>query len=304
VFVEFENRLTDLLADALSGISEIAVLRTLDGVAPQSTVVQIAPRLTRFEPDPTFGDDDPDRIGPRPELRLRSTLHARGEMLLALRIGPPGNGSTAADQRRKLLSALDRVLPRLGEIEVRRGGAFTQPSDQGFELDAFRLLGVNETEGAAGQLDARYGFAGRFWPAGVETVGEAIRRIPVRIAVLPVTLPERPIVREGTDIQIPVRLDLRSLESRATGEVGPAAGAGRLRARLRGASPPGTLIGGTASATGAGRAYDQSAPGAFTVSYRAPGTVAGRAEAHIELAFEREGEALIELGEVVVEVTP
>jgi len=300
VFREFEDRLTDLLADRLAAVSGIAVLRTLDGTAQVNTV-QVAPRITNVTTDVEFGDDDRDRIGPRSELRLRTTLHVAGDVLLTLRIGARAN---AAQRRQRLLTALDRVLPALAEGEVRRGHAFELPTDQGFELDGFRLLGFAEPEDAsAGMMEVRYRFVGRFWPAGIEQIGDAIRRIPVRVAVLPIMLPQGLVAREGTEIEIPVRLDVRALESRAPGEVTPPFGSGHVHAQLRGASPPGVLIGGIASPTGIGRAYAQSETGVFPVIYRAPATVAGRAEAHIDLSYEREGATRVHLGEVAVEVT-
>lgn len=291
----FEARLADLLADRLAapeaGVAGLAVPeRGAAGSLPATGVVPHV-RLLSVVADPLLGDDAP-RLRPDPGgPRLRTVLALRGEAAVEL--------VAAADASAALrLRALDAVLVALQEEALRRGTGFDDGTDQGFALRGFRFLRAGPAEGETGLAEATlravYAFEGEFWPVRPEAEGPAIVTIPRRLVTLPVEAPETLSARAGgPDLAIPLRLDLN-----ATGGA-PA----RVVARLRGAAPPGTLLG-EALPAAPGSVAVAVTDGAARLSYRPPATLEGPARARIAAALEAEGRETVPLAELVVEVLP
>lgn len=294
---DFEMRLADHLADALAGTAGLGAVVRLGVSGPGAGgSVDVALGILRAEPDASVGDDERDRIQRIDGIRLRPTLHLQGAVRVRL-AGTPEDGETPATTRARLVRVMDRVLLALHEEDVRRGLAFGGGGDSGFELDGFRLLAIDTLPGEIdpATIDLSYRFAGRFWPLGEEVTGPAIREIPTRIAVLPVELPNGLRVHAGAEaIEVPLRADLRALNGADA----------RIIARLRGAAPPGALVGETDDAPEGFVAFARSTDGAFRIRYRPPDSVAGHTTARIETRLAAPVDLAVELGEVAVEVLP
>ena len=288
----FEARLADLLADALVGIAGLAVPRRgPPGAIPAADVTPFV-QVISARTDPVLGDDAPvtRRVGD--SLRLRTVLVLHGEVRISLVAA-----NTVAQAAR--IGALDTVLVALQQEAVRQGSAFDDGTDQGFALRGLRFAsaspGTEPTPLSAATWVLAFAYDGDFWPVRPEPEGPAITSIPRRLVPLPVAVPERLFARAGgPDLVIPLRIDLRT-----TGGA-PA----RVVARLRGATPPGTLVGDTAGAPPGFVTVPVDAAGTANLGYRPPAILAAPARARIAASLAGEGQPTIALAELVVEVTP
>jgi len=283
----FEARLASLFADRLAGAPTLrAPVRSLP-VAPPEALIQPVLRVLSANASPLVGDDAPRVRRLAGGLGLRTVLELQG--VAAIDLMP------AADiDRPARLGALDLVLTALQAEDVRNGAAFADGSDQGFLLRGFRFVEASADSAAAAPLRALFRYEGDFWPVRPDEQGPAIASIPTRLAVLPVTVPASLSARAGgPDLVIPVTLDLRSL----------GAGPARVVARLRGAAPPGTLIGDAADLPGF-TSYPVDAGGVARLVFRPAAVVAALAIAGIEVALEGAGRPRVALTEISVRVLP
>lgn len=301
----FEARLAELLTDRLDEVAGLAgVVRPGgDGTALGGDTLELRVRIVDARPMTVVGDDARARLGERGAWRERVTLALEGRVELELRIGEAGDAAASAAQRGQLVGVLDRLLVCLADEGVRSGLAFAKATDQGFELDGFRLAQVQAPDAGEGALQSwrvEVDYQGRFWPVGEEQAGVAIAALPIRTAVLPAGLPSGASVRAGETLELPVRVALESLHlgAEADGGEGPPR---RIMARLRGASP-GELLGDAAPGAEGFVGYAVDPAGEIRVRYAAPDAVVGKAEARIELALERPAGGRVGLGELRVEV--
>lgn len=301
----FEARLIEVLAAGLAGVPALqAVVRPRDGlVEPEGDAVQLRVRLLDARPQAEVGDDERARLRQGGDWRRRITLRLEGEVELAFRIGvakPPQR----AQQRERLVRVVDRALVVLAGEALRTGEALRSDHDLGFELEGLRLLAIDaprEGDGVGGEaraLTIRCRYVGRFWPVGEEQAGVAIRELPVREVVLPIGLPSDLRVAAGGELAIPLQLQLEVLE------IGAAALPERaILAKLLGASP-GELLGAPEPGAPAWIRFvaDAEQPSRYVIRYRAPASVAGKAEVRVALGVARPGAARIDLGTLRVEV--
>ena len=304
---EFELRLADLIADELAGVQALQlVTRTrsdLGTVVTEPDGVAIIVHTLNADSSRIMGDDALERRGTKGQYRLRTTLRLSGQVAADIAIRTEG-GNDLDQRRSRLVQILDALLVALQDETVRNGRAFLTDTDQGFELDGFRLATVAELTPAAsaftlpegfGAIRATYDFSGRFWPVQPEAEGDAITALPTRIAVMPVLAPERLSATAGAaDLTVPLQLDLRLLNG-ATG---------RVLGRLKGASPPGSLQGDNAGVPAGWTAFAYDPNGTVSVVYRPPGALGAPARVQVSLALSREGRPSIPLGEFAIQVRP
>ncbi|MCC6717392.1 MAG: hypothetical protein IT555_05870 [Acetobacteraceae bacterium] len=287
----FEARLADLFADLLAGEAGLHPPLRTSPAAPPATLIQPVLRVLTASAPTLVGDDAP-RVRRLPGgLGLRTVLEFEGtvaiDLIPAVDIARPAR-----------MTALDQVLVALQAAEVRSGAAFADGTDQGFLLRGFRLAEVI-VEGEAAPLRALFRYEGDFWPVRPDEDGPAIASIPARLAVLPVQAGATLVARAGgPDLTIPVALDLRSMTLPRLG-----AGEVRLVARLRGAAPPGSLVGDAAAAPGF-TAYPVEPDGVARLVFRPPAVAAAVAMVGIEVALEGAGRARVALAEIGVRVLP
>jgi hypothetical protein len=193
---------------------------------------------------------------------------------------------------------VDRVLAATHDDRVRSGAAFATSQDQGFELRSFAfrsMASVPDSPASFAALRLLFEFAGRFLPVEAAIDGDAIRSLPTRLAIVPVQAPVGLHTRAGDpDLSIPLRMDLRSLNGASP----------RVIARMRGAAPPGTLVGdGTNVPPGNWKAFVPDASGVVTIVYRPPAAlVGGDVRIELETALSRPSEPAVRLAEVAFEV--
>ncbi|MBR0674073.1 hypothetical protein [Neoroseomonas soli] len=284
----FEARLADLFADRLVGVPDLlAPQRGLPAAAPDSGILPVL-RVTGVSAAPLLGDDAPQLRRLPGGLGLRTVLELRG--VVAMDLVP-----AAAITRDAWLRALDALLVAFQAGDVRSGAAFADGSDQGFALRGFRFSDAAQQEDAPGRLRATFAFEGDFWPVRPEEEGPAIAAIPARLVSLPPGVPDDLVARAGgPDLLIPVALDLRAL----------GAGPPRVVARLRGATPPGSLPGDPAGAPPGFTGFPVDAEGIARIVFRPPATLAAPAHAGIQVALAGAGRSTVPLAEIVVRVLP
>lgn len=288
----FEARLADLFADLLAGEASLRPpVRTIPAQPPNADIQPVL-RVLSAAAAPLVGDDAP-RVRRLPGgLGLRTVLELAG--VAAIDLVP---ATTVARPAR--LAALDRVLVAMQAEDVRTGAAFADGTDQGFLLRGFRLTEA-AIEGETAPMRALFRFEGDFWPVQPDEDGPAIASIPTRLAVLPVRAGEALMARAGgPDLVIPVGLDLRgmTLPGLSGGE------AVQVVARLRGATPPGSLIG-TAAALPGYVAYDLDPDGTVRLTFRPPATLAAAVVVRVEVALEGAGRPRLALADIGVRVLP
>lgn len=284
----FEARLADLFADLLAGVTDLrAPQRNLPAAAPGTGILPVL-RVTAVTASPMIGDDAPQLRRLPGGLGLRTVLDLRGQV--ALELLPAG-----AVTRDRWLRAMDAVLVAFQGPEIRSGAAFADGTDQGFSLRGFRFREAGEQEGAPGRLRATFDFEGDFWPVRPEAEGPAITEIPTRIVSLPLTVPTGLVARAGgPDLVIPIALDLRSL----------GAGPSRVVARLRGAAPPGTLVGDVVEAPEGFAGFAVDGSGVVRLVFRPAATLAAPATAAIQAMLAGAGRATVALAELPLRVLP
>ncbi len=288
----FEARLADLFADRLAGEPGLRLpLRSLPAAAPDSGIQPVLRVLSATAPV-QLGDDAPRVRRLAGGLGLRTVLPLEG--MAAIDLLPAGDLARPA-----WLAALDLVLVAFQAEDMRSGAAFADGTDQGFLLRGFRLSEA-VVAGDAAPMRALFRYEGEFWPVRPDEDGPAIASIPTRLAVLPVAAGEALVARAGgADLVIPVGLDLRGMTLPGLGDAGPV----RVVARLRGAAPPGSLVGETASLPGY-TAYPLEADGVVRLVFRPPAVVAATVVAGIEVALEGAGRTRVALAEIAVRVVP
>jgi hypothetical protein len=295
----FEQRLTDMLADALAGVTDIQVVTRPRGdmatVATDPGKVAIVVRALSAAAEHSMGDDSRERRGRKGQFELQTSLRLSGQVALDLIIGD--SAGTGLDARRStLMHVLDVLLATLHRDTVRNGRDFQTGVDLGFDLDGFRLNRLEpptETPASFSTVRVLYDYSGRFWPVEAPLAGDHISALPTRIAVLPVQVPERvAALAGGPDVKIPLRIDLRSLNGAQV----------RLAARLQGASPPGTLIGAATEVPPGWVGYTPDSEGVTTIVYRPPATVAGPVRVNVATAISQPSRPSLPLAEMVIEV--
>lgn len=290
-----------MLADGLAGLDSLVVRPRhdlADLVEAETGRVLIVVQVLSAEANHLLGDDALERLGQRGSYQLRPVLYFNGEAALDFRIAPPGPGP-AGDPllpRQNLLQVLDQALVALHQDQVRQGRAFQTGDDLGFDLDGFRLTRVgaipDEPENPRA-LRAVYHYAGRFWPVETPAEGDVIDRLPTRIAILPIQIPEGVTAQAGgADVTVPLPADLRALNGAPV----------RLVARLKGASPPGALIGDTAGVPPGFVAYDPDERGVFHLVYRPPATLSNDTQVRIGLGLAHAERPTLQLGELTIRV--
>ncbi len=299
----FESRLADLLADATSGAAAVAgVSRLRDGLtdAPAGKA-RVTVQLISGAPSTELGDDrleSIDKLSQRPVLRLS------GEAEIAVEVATQAAPADQAGERGVLLRALDAVLLALHDATVRDGTKFATNVDQGFELDGFRLEGLQPDAQQLTnfrRLTVRYAWSGRFWPATAPIAGPAIAKVPTRVAVLPLTAPATVEVHAGAaPLSVAMALDLRGWQAGAAGAPPPA----RAAARLMGASPPGALVGDATGLPAGWIGFAVDAAGNFTLVYQPPATLAARADVRVEIGLAAPDHETAPLGELRITVRP
>jgi hypothetical protein len=298
VLTAFEQQLITVLTEGFvgpppAGEPRVSVL-TSAGEAPGANVdVVISADLRQARVWPDFGDDSlvERREGDVWRLRTELALEGDASILLAAVTGTP------TEQRTRLLQALDRLLVALDPPDVRQGRAFATDADEGFALEAFRFVRLDPDPANApdpARVRVTYAWKGRFWPVRVDPEGPAISRIPTRIAVLPMRLPDRLVVRAGSGANpVPVRIDLRA----------HAGAAPRLFARIKGLGP-GQLVGSGAAAADGFVGSEAGADGVFPLTYAPPGAVASRTQLAIEFSLGSPAGRTVLLDELQIEVVP
>ena len=289
-----------MLADGLAG-SDSIVVRPRDDIADlldaDTDRVVIIVRLLTATPDHKLGDDARERLGQRGDYQLRTSLFLAGEVAVDFIVAETPRHGDAEFNRPLLLQVLDRALVVLHLEDLRKGQAFQTGDDLGFDLTGFRLteLGpVPEQAESFRVLRATYEYAGRFWPVEAPAEGDVIQTLPTRIAVLPVQIPENIAANAGgDDVTVPLHVDLHSLNGAPV----------RLVARLRGASPPGELVGDTVNVPAGG--YVAYAPGdeeTFEIVYRPPASLTNDTRVRISLGLAHTERPTIALGELSIRV--
>lgn len=284
----FEARLADLFADLLVGVADLrAPQRILPDAVPDSGIVPVL-RVTEVSAAPLLGDDAPQLRRLPGGLGLRTVLELRGK--LAMDLVP-----ATAVSRESWLRSLDAILVAFQATEVRSGAAFADGTDQGFALRGFRFRDAEEGRGVPGRLRAVFEFEGDFWPVRPDEEGPAIVDIPTRIVSLPLGVPNGLVARAGgPDLVIPIALDLRSL----------GVGASRVVARLRGAAPPGALLGDPAEAPEGFTGFPVDDAGVARLVFRPSATLAAPANAAIQAMLAGAGRTTVALAELPVRVLP
>jgi hypothetical protein len=292
----FEARLADLVADELNGIAAIEVVtRPRSDLTTAPDRVALVVRTLSATPDVTMGDDARERLGTRGSYRLRTMLRLTGQVAIDAVVSPTG-GADLEDRRPIVMTVVDRLLVAFQRASIRSGRDFQTDVDLGFDLDGFRFAGVaapSEAPASFSTIRAIYDFTGRFWPIEAPVEGDAIAALPTRLAVLPVRIPERIQARAGQDLTIPLHIDLRALNGAAA----------RVMARLRGASPPGQLIGSGADVPAGWFAFTPDPEGAVALVYRPPAAVPTPVRVGVSTALSRAERPLVPLAELDIEVT-
>lgn len=295
----FESRLTDMLADGLPTLNGLPT-RPVDDLADlfsdEADRAVIVVQILSAEANPLVGDDALERLGQRGDYQLRPVLYFKGETILDFRMAPPGTGPEPLAARQTLLQVLDQVLVWLHQDQVRQGRAFQTDDDLGFDLDSFRLIQVgplpDEPENVRA-VRATYFYEGRFWPVETPAEGDIIDHLPTRIAVLPVQIPEGLTAQAGgADVTVPLPIDLRALNGAPI----------RITARLRGASPPGTLVGESDGVPTGFVAYEPDENGIFQLVYRPPATLSDDVQVRIALGLAHPEQPTVQLGELRIQV--
>lgn len=284
----FEARLADLFADRLVGAPDLlAPQRSLPAAAPGDGILPVL-HVTAVAASPLLGDDAPQIRRLPGGLGLRTVLELQG--VVAMDFVP------AADITRDAwLRALDAVLVAFQASDMRSGAAFADGADQGFALRGFRFRDAQGREDEPGRLRANFTFEGDFWPVRPEEEGPAIVTIPARLVSLPLRLPEGLVARAGgADLVIPLVLDMRSL----------GAGPSRVVARLRGAAPPGSLVGDAAGAPPGFTGFPVDDEGVAQLVFRPAAVLAAAANATIQVALAGAGRSTVALAEIAVRVLP
>lgn len=297
----FEQRLADLLADRVADAAEIQqVGRRRDGSAPAAAGrVLCTVEVTTAQPAREMGDDRREvRRGPN-GFGLRPVLRLSGDAIVALEAAGGVAPNDQPGQRPALLRAVDQVLLALHDEDVRGGGAFATDEDQGFELDAFRFEGTGENADSAPlpftRFELRYTYGGRFWPVQPDVPGDAILTPATRMAILPLDLPEPLTVHAGAaDLAISIGASL-----------GVAGGAeARVVARLRGATPPGQLVGDPTGVPAGAVGYVGDADGRYRIVYRPPATLGAPVTVRVALSLANRERPTVALGELRLRVQP
>jgi hypothetical protein len=292
----FEARVTDLVADELNGIAAVqTITRPRSDVSTDPDRVAIVVRTLSAAPDVNFGDDARERLGSRGQYQLRTTLRLAGQLAISATINPSG-GTNVADRRRIVMDVVDALLVALQRSSIRSGQDFQTGVDLGFDLDGFRFAGLSTPDDAPhsfSTISALYDFSGRFWPVETPEEGDEITAVPTRIAVLPIQIPERLRAVAGTDLLVPLRLDLRALNGASA----------RVMARLRGAAPPGQLVGATSDVPAGWTAFTPQPDGSVDIVYRPPATVATPVRVGVSTALSRAQRPFVALAELTIEVS-
>lgn len=284
----FEARLADLFADRLMGAPDLlAPQRSLPAAPPGDGILPVL-HVTGVAASPLLGDDAPQMRRLPGGLGLRTVLELQG--VVAMDLVP------AADiSRDAWLRALDAVLVAFQASDMRSGAAFADGTDQGFALRGFRFRDAQAQEGEPGRLRANFTFDGDFWPVRPEEEGPAIASIPARLVSLPLRVPEGLVARSGgADLIIPLALDMRSLGG----------GPPRVVARLRGAAPPGSLVGDPAGAPAGFTGFPVDDAGIAQLVFRPAAALAAAANATIQVALASTGQSTVALAEIAVRVLP
>ena len=292
----FEARVADLVADELNGIAAVqTVTRPRGDLSTDAGRVAIVVHTLTAAPDVTLGDDARERLGSRGQYQLRTTLRLAGQLAISVIISPTG-GADIGDRRRIVVDVVDSLLVALQRQSIRSGQDFQTGVDLGFDLDGFRFAGLAAPDNDAGgfsTIRALYDFSGRFWPVEAPEAGDAITALPTRIAVLPVQIPERIRAVAGADLHVPLKLDLRALNGASA----------RVMARLRGAAPPGQLVGVTTDVPAGWTAFNLDTDGSVNILYRPPATVATPVRVGVSTALSRAQRPFVELAELTIEVS-
>jgi len=289
-----------MLSDGLAG-SDSIVVRPRDDItdlldADTGRVVIIV-RLLSAASDNQLGDDARERLGERGDYQLRASLFLTGEVAVDFIVAEtPGQGDAGLN-RPLLLQVLDQALVVLHQEELRKGHAFQTGDDLGFDLTGFRLTGlapVPEQAESFRILRATYEYAGRFWPVEAPAEGDVIQTLPTRIAVLPVQIPENILANAGgDDVTVPLNVDLRPLNGAPV----------RMVARMKGASPPGELVGDTSNVPAGGYvAYEPGDEQIFELVYRPPAILSNDTRVRISLGLAHTDRRTISLGELSIRV--
>lgn len=289
-----------MLADGLAGSDNI-VVRPRDDITDlldaNSDRVVIIVRLLTATSDNQLGDDARERLGQRGDYQLRTSLFLTGEVAVDFIVAVTPRRGDAEFNRPLLMQVLDRALVVLHEEDLRKGHAFQTGDDLGFDLTGFRLTEfgpVPEQTESFRTLRACYEYAGRFWPVEVPAEGDVIQTLPTRIAVLPVHIPEKiQATAGGDDVTVPLNVDLRPLNGAPV----------RMVARMKGASPPGELVGDTANVPEGGYvAYEPGAEQIFELVYRPPVSLSNDTRVRISLGLAHTDRRTISLGELSIRV--
>lgn len=294
-----ENRLIDLLADLLARETQVQLVSrpradlAIAAVDPDRVAVVV--QVLSVSTDSRLGDDARDRSGQKGGYQLQTVLRLNGQMAIDLIINPAA-GANLESHRQTLLHVLDRLLAALHTASFRNGRSFQSNLDLGFDLEGFRLARAGAPENApAGFSTVRaiYDFSGRFWPLEPLLAGEVISQLPLRLAILPVRIPELPVAQAGgPDLAIPLHLDLRVLNGAPV----------LVLARLRGASPPGKLAGSAANAPAGWTGFTPDSAGIATLIYQPPTTLAQSARVTVSTALGGTSQPPVTLAEFDIEV--
>ena len=295
----FESRLADILSNGLAD-SDNVVVRPRDDIADlldeAAQRVVIIVRLLTATADNHLGDDARERLGQRGNYQLRKSLFLAGKVAVDFVVAETPKNEDPRLNRPLLLQVLDRALVVLHEENLRKGSAFQTGDDLGFDLEGFRLteLGpVPQQPDNIRALRAVYRYAGRFWPVETPAEGDEIQTLPTRTAVLPIRIPENIKANAGgADVTVPLHVDLRALNG------APA----RLVARMKGASPPGELIGDTTDVPAGYVAYEPNASNVFELVYRPPASLSNDTRVRISLGLAHAERRTISLGELTIRV--
>jgi hypothetical protein len=301
----FEARLADLVADELSGVAALQLVTRprsdFAAAAADPERVAMIVHVLAATADLTMGDDAREKRGPRGQYQLRTTLRLKGEVAVDAVISTTG-GTDIVARRQILMQVFDRLLVALQSDAVRSGRAFRTDTDLGFDLDGFRLARIDVREESTGGFGvpasfdgvrATYDFVGRFWPVETPIEGDHIVALPTRIAVLPAAVPERiAAMAGGPDVSIRVGLDLRAFNGATA----------RVLARLRGASPPGSLIGDTTNVPAGWVAFTPGSDGVVNIVYHPPAALTAPARVRVATALDRPSQPSIPIVELVIEV--
>ena len=263
---------------------------------PQKARVMV--RVSGFQPAARVGDDEQELLGQRGAYRQRPVLRLEGEIRLDLTVAEAADEQEAQLQRGTLLGALDQLLLALHPAHTRNGADLRTEEDRGFALDGLRFARLEHTDEEQPQghrhLTLYYAFSGRFWPVGVAVEGVTIQTIPSRTVVVPLLIPDGLLARAGgSDLQIPITADLRPLGGAVPG----------MLARLRGARPPGELLGDPAGAPAGWILLAPATDGErFHLLYRPPSHLTGRALVQVELALGDAQGVHLPLGSIAIAV--